>query len=81
MEIQSLFDFKINNYERSEVNMVITYNTTNKYKADTLSWLGYHYFKYDKPEGKVYAFEKTPEFMRTLEAMKEFKNKYGKKNK
>lgn len=57
--------------------MIITYNTTNKYMANALSWLGYHYFKYDKPEGKIYAFEKTPKFLKALEAIKQLKIEYG----
>ncbi|WP_123052973.1 hypothetical protein [Clostridium sp. JN-1] len=61
-----------------EENKIITYNISNKYLSDALSWCGYHYYKFIAADGKkIYSFERTPEFMECLHQIVETKKLYG----
>lgn len=56
------------------------YAINNKYQADCLSWLGFHYMKFNSDEyGVVYSFERTKEFMEALTEIKQLRNKYNRK--
>lgn len=56
---------------------MITYNISKRYMAMALSYLGYRYYKYNTPEGTIYSFERTPEFMECFYKLIELKENYG----
>ena len=56
------------------------YAINNKYQADCLSWLGFHYMKFSSEEyDTIYSFKKTKEFMEALTEIKQLRDKYNKK--
>lgn len=60
----------------TKINTFIVYK---KYLAMSMSYLGFHYYKFTDNSGKtIYTFERTPKFMDCFNRLLELKNNYGK---
>lgn len=51
------------------------YDIHKKYLAESLSYLGLHYFKFqDEDKNTIYSFEYNPEFIFALDGLQKLKN-------